>query len=98
LTPPKLRTCGVSAEKLISPFRDEIGDKAQPEWVAVVDVAIGEGDENPTGELGEGGFRDVSCDAVAGGMPARPPNASIDLHGDLSIWPGKISSKWRGLT
>lgn len=61
-------------------------------------MAFGEGNEDPTGELGERGFRDVSGDAAASGMPTRAPDAPVNLHGDLSIWPGKVSPKGRWLT
>lgn len=61
-------------------------------------MAFGEGDENPTGELGEGGFCDVSGDAAASGMPTRAPDATIDLDGDLSSRPGEISPVGRWLT
>jgi hypothetical protein len=71
---------------------DEIGDELEPVGGGIEDVSIGKRDENPAGELGEGGFGDVAADAPASGMAARGPDAAIDLHGHLGSGPGEISA------
>jgi hypothetical protein len=75
--------------------RNEIGNELEPVGGAIKDVSIGEGDENPAGQLSEGGFGDVSGDAAAAGVATRSPDATIDLHGDLSSGPGKIGAVGR---
>lgn len=73
-------------------MRDEIGNELEPVGGAIKDVSIGEWDENPAGQLSEGGLGDVSGDAAAGGVTSWAPDATVDFHSDLGIGPGKIGA------
>ncbi len=72
---------------------DEVCNEREPVGGAIEDVCVGEGDKNPTGELGEHGLGDVPGDATACGVPPGPPDAAVDLDGHLRIRPGKVSAE-----
>jgi hypothetical protein len=78
---------------LISATLDEVCNEREPVGGAIEDVCVGEGDEDPTGELGESGLGDVPADAFACGVPPGPPDAAVDLDGHLRIRPGKVSAE-----
>jgi hypothetical protein len=72
---------------------DEVRDELEPVGGAIEDVSIGKRDEDPSGELGKGGFGDVSGDPGARGVTAGPPDAAIDLDRDLGSGPGEVGSE-----
>ncbi len=79
-------------------MRDEVRDELEPVGGAIEDVSIGKRDEDPSGELGKGGFGDVSGDPGARGVTAGPPDAAIDLDRDLGSGPGEVRAEGGALT
>ncbi len=77
---------------------DEVRDELEPVGGAIEDVCIGQGDENPASQLGEGGLGDDSGDAPACGVSTRPPDAAVDFDSHLGIRPGKVCPEGSGLT